>query len=65
MFGLETAVADSKMELMRKGNRFIMRVLIELGYSKEMLHRLNQVRIKSAGFIFVGYTHSIEEQDKP
>jgi hypothetical protein len=39
---LETIVADFKMELPRDGKDFfIMQVLIKLGYSKEMLHRLN------------------------
>jgi hypothetical protein len=41
MFGLKVIVADFHLKYPREGDRFIMQVLIELGYSREKLRILN------------------------
>jgi hypothetical protein len=43
MFGLDIIVADFALEYPREGSRFIMQVLFEMGYPRDMLLRLNQV----------------------
>ncbi len=43
MFGLEIIVADFALEYPREGSPFIMQVLFEMGYPRDMLLRLNQV----------------------
>ncbi len=43
MFGLKVLVADLQLKYPREGDRFIMQVLIELGFTKDKLRILNQV----------------------
>ncbi len=43
MFGVKTVVADWTMEYPREGDRFIMQLLFEMGYPREILQRLNRV----------------------
>ncbi len=45
MFGLKVVVVDFHLKYPREGDRFIMQVLIELGYSKDKLRILNQVQV--------------------
>ncbi len=45
MFGLKVVVANLQLKYPREGDRFIMQVLIELGFTKDKLQILNQVRV--------------------
>jgi hypothetical protein len=45
MFGLHTVVADVWHTFPRKGDQFIMQVLIKAGYKGDSLRRLNRVCI--------------------
>jgi hypothetical protein len=45
IFGLKVVVADFHLKYPREGDHFIMQVLIDLGYSKDKLRILNQVRV--------------------
>jgi hypothetical protein len=44
-FGVRTVIADTGMAFPREGNQFIMQAFFEKGYSREILLRLNRVRI--------------------
>jgi hypothetical protein len=52
MFGINVVVADFTTEFPCKGDQFIMQVLIASGYTKEMLIRLNPVRV-ALQFLFM------------
>ncbi len=43
MFGVRTVIADVGMEFLQEGDRFLMQVFFEQGYSTESLLRLNRV----------------------
>jgi hypothetical protein len=45
MFGVQTIIADGELVNPREGDRFLMQVLIERGYSREILLQLNRVRL--------------------
>jgi hypothetical protein len=45
MFGVHTIIADGELVNPREGDRFLMQVLIERGYSREILLQLNRVRV--------------------
>jgi hypothetical protein len=45
MFGLKVVVADLQLKYPREGDRFIMQVLIELGFTKDKLRILNRVQV--------------------
>jgi hypothetical protein len=45
MFGVRTIIADGGLDNPRGGDRFLMQVFIEKGYSREILLRLNRVRV--------------------
>jgi hypothetical protein len=45
MFDLKVVVADLQLKYPREGDRFIMQVLIELGFTKDKLWILNRVRV--------------------
>ncbi len=45
MFGIKELVVDFTTEFPHKGEQFVMQVLIPSGYPKEMLIRLNHVRV--------------------
>jgi hypothetical protein len=44
-FNVRAVVANLNSTFPRDGNQFIMQVLIQGGYSNEVLHRLNRVRV--------------------
>ena len=43
MFSVWTIVGDGGLDNLREGNRFLMQVFIERGYSKDTLLRLNWI----------------------
>jgi hypothetical protein len=45
MFGVGTVIADVGMEFPQEGDRFLMQLFFEQGYSTESLLRLNRVRV--------------------
>ena len=45
MFGVQTIIAEGGLDSRREGDRFLMQVLIKKGYSREILLRLNRVRV--------------------
>jgi hypothetical protein len=45
MFGLEIVLADIALEYPREVDKFIMQVLFEMGYQRDILRRLNQVPV--------------------
>ena len=45
MFKVWTIIADRGVEKPRKGDRFLMQVFVEKGYSRSILLRLNRVRV--------------------
>jgi hypothetical protein len=44
-FNVRAVVANLNSTFPHNGNQFIMQVLIQSGYSNEVLHRLNRVRV--------------------
>jgi len=45
MFGVRTVIADGLVDNPRGGDRFLMQAFVEKGYSRDILLRLNRVRI--------------------
>ncbi len=45
MFGVKIVVANEAMKYPREGDQFIIQLLLERGYTRESLQRLNCVRI--------------------